>query len=84
MLSRHHLVLVASMRQQVITDAQNTEIVSIEDALKYCGASQQMNKQAAMLTNLRSDNIIVTDTKPSHMHSALISEYMTLKRSGVF
>ncbi|MFA9418790.1 MAG: DUF58 domain-containing protein [Gammaproteobacteria bacterium] len=84
MLSQHHLLLVASMRQQVVTDAQNTEIVSIEDALKFCGASQQMNKQAAMLANLRSDNVIVTDTKPSHMHSALISEYMALKRGGVF
>ena len=84
MLSQHHLVLVANMRQQVITDAQNTEIVSIEDALRYCGASQQMNKQTTMLTKLRSDNVIVTDTKPSHMHSALISEYMALKRGGVF
>ena len=84
MLSQHHLLLVASMRQQVVTDAQNTEIVSIEDALKFCGASQQMNNQAAMLANLRSENVIVTDTKPSHMHSALISEYMALKRSGVF
>ena len=84
MLSQHHLVLVASMRQQVITDAQNAEIVSIEDALKYCGASQQLGKQNAMLSNLRSDNVIVTDTKPSHMHSALISEYMALKRGGMF
>ena len=84
MLSQHHLLLVASMRQQVVTDAQNTEIVSIEDALKFCGASQQMNNQAAMLANLRSENVIVTDTKPSHMHSKLISEYMALKRSGVF
>ena len=84
MLSRHHLVLVASMRQQAITDTQQAEIVSIEDALKFCGASQQMNKQAAMLANLRSENVIVTDTKPSHMHSALISEYMALKRGGAF
>jgi hypothetical protein len=84
MLSQHHLVMVANMRQQVITDAQNTEIVSIEDALRYCGASQQMNKQTTMLANLRSENVIVTDTKPSHMHSALIGEYMALKRGGVF
>jgi len=84
MLSQHHLLLVANMRQQVVTDAQNTKIVSIEDALKFCGASQLMNKQTAMLANLRSENIIVTDTKPSHMHSALISEYMALKRGGVF
>lgn len=84
MLSRHHLVLVASMRQQVITEAQQANIVSIEDALKYCGASQQHSKQTAMLTSLRRDNVIVTDTKPSHMHSALISEYMALKRGGMF
>jgi uncharacterized protein (DUF58 family) len=84
MLSRHHLVLIASMRQQVITDAQQAEIVSIEDALKYCGASQQQSKQSAMLTSLRRDNVIVTDTRPSHMHSALISEYMALKRGGMF
>ena len=65
-------------------EIKNTEIVSIEDALKYCGATQQQGKQNAMLSNLRSDNVIVTDTKPSHMHSALISEYMALKRSGMF
>jgi len=84
MLSQHHLVLVACMRQQVLTEAQHTEIVSLEDALKYCGASQQMQKQASMLTNLRSQNVIVADTQPSYMHSALISEYMALKRGGAF
>jgi uncharacterized protein (DUF58 family) len=84
MLSQHHLVLVACMRQQVLTEAQHTEIVSLEDALKYCGASRQMQKQASMLTNLRSQNVIVADTQPSYMHSALISEYMALKRGGAF
>jgi len=84
MLSQHHLVLVASMRQQALTEAQHAEIVSLEDALKYCGASRQMQKQASMLTNLRSQNVIVADTQPSYMHSALISEYMALKRGGAF
>ncbi|MCZ6797244.1 MAG: DUF58 domain-containing protein [Gammaproteobacteria bacterium] len=84
MLSQHHLVLVACMRQQVLTDAQHADIVSLEDALKYCGASRQMQKQASMLTDLRSQNVIVADTQPSYMHSALISEYMALKRGGAF
>ena len=84
MLSQHHLVLIASMRQQVISDVQTGKIVSIEDALRYCGASQKLNQQAAMLANLRHDNVIVSDTKPSYMHAALINEYMTLKRGGVF
>lgn len=84
LLSKHHLVLIASMRQQVLTDAQHLDIESLEDALKYCGASQQIQKQSALHSELRSDNIIVTDTQPSHMHTALINEYMALKRSGVF
>jgi len=84
MLSRHHLVLVACMRQQALSEAQQNQIESIEDALSYCGASQQMQKQAAMLAELKSDNVIVADTQPSYMHSALISEYMALKRGGAF
>lgn len=84
LLSQHHLVLIASMRQQALTDAQHIEIESLEDALKYCGASQQMQKQSALHSELRSANIIVTDTQPSHMHTVLINEYMALKRSGVF
>ena len=84
LLSQHHLVLVASMRQQVLTDAQHSDIESLDDALKYCGARHQMQKQAALHSQLRSDHIIVTDTQPSKMHITLIDEYMALKRSGVF
>ena len=84
LLSRHHLVMIACMRQQVLTDTQNTEITTLDDALKYCGASDQILKRNAMLAELRSHNIIVADTPPSQMHSALINEYMALKRSGAF
>ncbi len=84
LLSQHHLVMVASMRQQALTDIQHSEITTLEDALKYCGASQQSQKQAALHSELRSDHIIVTDTQPSQMHISLINEYMALKRGGAF
>jgi uncharacterized protein (DUF58 family) len=84
LLSKHHLVMVASMRQQVLTDTLAAEVVSIDDALKYCGVSHHLRDQAAMYAQLRSDNIIVADTAPAHMHSTLINEYMALKRSGIF
>ena len=84
LLSQHHLVMVASMRQQVLTDTLAAEVVSIDDALKYCGVSHHLQNQAAMYAQLRSDNIIVADTAPAHMHSTLINEYMALKRSGIF
>jgi len=84
MLSQHHLVMVASMCQQALSEAQHNEIETIEDALSYCGASQQMQKQEAMLASLRGDNVIVTDTQPCYMHSAVINEYMALKRGGAY
>ena len=84
LLSRHHLVMVASMRQQVLTDTLHAEIGSIDDALQYCGVTHHLQQQAAMYAQLRSDNIIVADTPPAYMHSTLINEYMALKRSGIF
>ncbi len=84
LLSQRHLVMVASMRQQALTDTLDAEVVSIDDALQYCGVSQHLQAQAAMYAQLRSDNIIVADTPPAYMHSTLINEYMALKRSGVF
>ena len=84
LLSQRHLVMVASMRQQVLTDTLAGEVESIDDALRYCGVSHHLQDQAAMYAQLRSDNIIVADTPPADMHSTLINEYMALKRSGVF
>jgi uncharacterized protein (DUF58 family) len=84
LLSRHHLVMVASMRQQVLTDTLTAEVVSIDDALRYCGVSRHLQAQAAMYAQLRGNNIIVADTPPAYMHSTLINEYMALKRSGIF
>jgi uncharacterized protein (DUF58 family) len=84
LLSRHHLVMVASMRQQVLTDTLASEVVALDDALKYCGVSDHLQRQAAMYTRLRSDNVIVADTAPALMHATLINEYMALKRGGIF
>ena len=84
LLSQHHLVMVASMRQQVLTDTLVGEVVSIDDALRYCGVAKHLQQQSEMYAQLRSDNIIVADTPPAYMHSTLITEYMALKRSGIF
>ena len=84
LLSQRHLVMVASMRQQALTDTLAQEIVSLDDALRYCGVAHHLQEQAAMFAQLRGHSVIVADTAPAYMHSTLISEYMALKRSGVF
>ena len=76
--------MVASMRQQALTDTLASEVASIDDALRYCGVQQHLQEQAAMYAELRGDNVIVADTAPAHMHATLINEYMSMKRSGIF
>ena len=82
LLSQHHLVMVASMRQQVLSESEDSDIVSIDDALKYCGVSRYLEDQAAMFASLRSQNVIVSDSAPAELHVGLINQYMALKRSG--
>jgi hypothetical protein len=76
--------MVASMRQQVLGDVQSADIVTLDDALRYCGVTRHLQDQAAMFSDLRSDNIIVADTPPAYMHSTLINQYLSLKRTGIF
>jgi uncharacterized protein (DUF58 family) len=84
LLSRHHLVMFASMRQQVLGDTLAREVAALDDALRYCGVTDHLQRQAAMYARLRGANVIVADTAPAYMHATLISEYMALKRSGIF
>ncbi len=84
LLSRRHLVMIASMRQQALTDTLAAEVASLDDALRLCGVTAHLQNQAAMFAELRSNHVIVADTPPAHMHATLINEYMALKRSGQF
>ncbi len=84
LLSRRHLVMIASMRQQALTDTLAAEVASLDDALRLCGVAAHLQNQAAMFAELRSNHVIVADTPPAYMHSTLINEYMALKRSGQF
>jgi len=70
--------------EQVLGDIQSAEIESIDYALRYCGVTRHLQEQAAMFSELRSDNIIVADTAPAYMHSTLINQYLSLKRAGIF
>lgn len=84
LLSQRHLVMVACLRQQALTQARDGDITTLHDALKYCGASAQTQRRNAMLMALRANNVIVADTAPATMHTALIDEYVALKRRGAF
>lgn len=82
LLSKKHLVLVASLRENFLDQAVNETVTDFESSLVYCQASEMMAARQKLLEHLRSKGVIVTDSVPQQLHIHLVNEYWALKRSG--
>ncbi len=82
LLSKKHLVLVASLRENFLDDAVDQPVSDFESSLVYCQASEMLAARNRLLEQLRAKGVIVTDSVPQHLHIQLVNEYWALKRSG--
>lgn len=82
LLARKHLVLVASLREELFDDIMTTPVNDLESGLIYCGTTAILNSRRRLLARLRSRGVLVSDAKPSSLHVQLVNEYWALKRSG--
>ena len=82
LLSKKHLVLVASLRENFLDDAVDNEVDDFESSLVYCQASEMLTNRKKLLDQLRAKGTIVTDSVPQRLHINLVNEYWALKRSG--
>jgi uncharacterized protein (DUF58 family) len=82
LLSKKHLVLVASLRENFLDEAVDNKVHDFESSLVYCQASQMLAARNTLLAHLRSKGVIVTDSVPQKLHIHLVNEYWALKRSG--
>jgi len=82
LLSKKHLVLVASLRENFLDQAIDEPVQDFESSLVYCEASQMLSARNVLLEQLRGQGVIVTDSVPQKLHIHLVNEYWALKRSG--
>lgn len=81
-LSRHHRVLVASLREEVLDDLRRTPIETWQEALDYCGAVDFLNARATLHERLIAHGIPVLDVRPGELGPELVSRYLSWKRAG--
>jgi uncharacterized protein (DUF58 family) len=81
-LSRHHRVLVASLREEVLDDLRQTPIETWQEALDYCGAVDFLNARATLHERLIAHGIPVLDVRPGALGPELVSRYLSWKRAG--
>ena len=84
LLSRHHLVLVATLRETILDEAVEQPINSLADALTYAGTINHLNARSRIITRLAIEGVILSDCLPSELPMALVNQYLALKRSGKF
>ncbi|HEY8568597.1 DUF58 domain-containing protein [Microbulbifer sp.] len=81
-LSRHHLVMVACLRERVLDQVQDQPIVDFDSALLNSAGRDFARRRGRLLQQLRARNTILADALPSQMHLSLVESYWQLKRSG--
>ncbi|WP_285351199.1 DUF58 domain-containing protein [Pseudomonas sp. ME-P-057] len=81
-LSRHHRVLVASLREGVLDDLRRTPVQTWQQAMDYCGAIETVSARGELHDRLLANRIPVLDVRPSELGPELVSRYMSWKKAG--
>lgn len=81
-LSRHHLVMVACLRERALDELLEKPVADFDDALMHGAGKDFVQRRDRLLQQLRARNTILADALPSAMHMSLVETYWQLKRSG--
>lgn len=82
LLSKQHLVMVASLRENSLDSILTTRVDSFEQALDYSAATDFQLRRQNLLNKLQLRGASMIDSVPQQMHIKLVNEYLSLKRSG--
>ncbi len=82
LLQKRHLVMVASLREEVLDHTVDTTVINFESALSYSGTVQYLLQRRQLIDRLRAQGVIMVDALPQELHIQLVNEYLALKRSG--
>lgn len=82
LLSRRHLVLIASLHEQELDTRAQQPIHSLDTALGYAAYCAYQQERALLIRSLRSQRIHLVDTTAQELPIALTNRYLDLKSAG--
>ena len=83
-IGRHHRVLVASLREEVLDQLRQTPVQTLPEALAYSGTIDYLNTRNQRHDRLSAHGLSVLDTLPSALGAGLVTRYLEWKKAGVF
>lgn len=82
LLKRRHLVCVASLREQVLGAMLAPAADDPASAREAAAAAHYLARREALYRTLQGHGVDVIDASPGELPAALVSHYLTMKRSG--
>ncbi|MEO0577879.1 MAG: DUF58 domain-containing protein [Pseudomonadota bacterium] len=82
LLSRRHLVMVASLREQVLDDAVEHHVDDFDDALRNAATNRYLGLRREAQDLLRAQGVYVEDCLSQDLPSAITNRYLAIKRAG--
>ena len=84
LLKRKHIVVAVSLREQYLDVILEQPVVHFTQALEFAGAAEFYNQRKALMESLKAAGVHLLDTTPKHLATALVNQYLSLKKSGQF
>ncbi len=81
-LSRRHLLLLASLREEVLDSLRQQPVQDFEQALAYCGTVDYLNARTALHERLQAGGVPLLDARPSELGPQLVDRYLAWKKAG--
>ena len=83
LLGDHHLVLVASMKEQALARALESPVLDVESALRVSATHQYLEARRVAHERLRRGGVLALDAEPQELPVALVNGYLDVKSRGL-
>ncbi len=82
-LSKRHLVLLASLREEALDKALQKKIQDLPDAIRIAALHRYLQQRQSTFKALQNNKVLNVDVSPNNLTIELINSYLNIKRSGL-
>ncbi|HEX7055265.1 MAG TPA: DUF58 domain-containing protein [Burkholderiales bacterium] len=82
LLRTRHLVVLASLREAIVSRALTARVDSFERAVTHAAAADYLERRSRVFRRIENAGAITLDVEPARLPIALVNRYLGLKRAG--
>ncbi|OUD13902.1 DUF58 domain-containing protein [Thioflexithrix psekupsensis] len=82
LLRQKHLVLLASLQEQILTEVLEKPIQRFSDAIRYAATHDYLQQRHHAHEQLAQKGVLYVDTTPTQLPIRMVNRYLEIKRSG--